>query len=359
MKKNIKNPPLSPISVPPEGLWSNLAFLPIEAVGTTWSTLRSDNICSKASDLRDMPIRVVLHEGCYEVIDGFKRLNRWMQSGFKQVPALIEQCADGLSPKRLLLESNSPKRTLCAMDEARVVNSLVEVDGLTVRAVANLLGRRKEWVIGRRSLMRLSLQSQKLLTSGRINLMVARLLTAIQAKDQDTILAAVEKHGLKMPEAQLLIQTWRSASDEEKPGLLADPLFKREQSASPGHSARLKSLEVKLTEIRNALNEFRDLVIPSDLADVEQRRLQAICASIQNQINEMAEGLEVKESVTTQTAMPADPEKVLKAITSADSLQSACGSELEHLVNDSGFASELMSALQRHNAACGSLECSG
>lgn len=291
MKKNGKKTPHGTVSHASEGLWSNLLFLPIHEIATSWRDLRYDASRVNVSDLRDMPIRVVLQDGHYEVIDGFKRLERWKQAGIEHVPVLVECCTDGLSPKRLLLEANSPKRTICPVDEARVIESMISDDGLTVRSVANILGRRKEWVIRRRSLLRLSPGARQLLASGRINLMVARLLTAISQKDQDAILAAVEKHALKMQEIQLLIQTWRTASEDERPSLLADPLFKREQQDSPSHSARLKALEAKLSAIRNALNEFQDLIIPQDLAEAEQRRLQAICSSIQNQINQMANSI--------------------------------------------------------------------
>lgn len=291
MNKSCKKTPPKPVSMASEGLWSNFLFLPVDDIGTTLSGLRSGSIRVKASDLRDMPIRVVIQDNRYEVIDGFKRLSRWKQAGIKQIPVLVERCNDGLSPKQLLLESNNPKRTLTTLDEARVINSLIEDDGLTVRTVANLLGRRKEWIIGRRSLLRLSSLAQDALSAGRINLMVSRLLTALSAEDQNAILVAIEKHGLRMRESQLLIQTWRSASDEEKPSLLADPLFKREQQCLPSHSARLKALEAKLCAIRNALDEFSNLIIPADLVEAEQRRLHAICASIQKQITQMAQGI--------------------------------------------------------------------
>ncbi len=305
MKKNGKKTHHDALAHASEGLWSNLLFLPIHEIATSWRDLRSVASRVKASELRDMPIRVVLQNGQYEVIDGFKRLDRWKQAGIGRVPALVECCADGLNPKRFLLEANSPRRTICAVDEAMVIESMITGDGLTVRCIANILGRRKEWVIGRRSLLRLSPGARQFLASGRINLMVARLLTAIGHKDQDAILATVEKHALKMREIQLLIQTWRSASDEEKPGLLADPLFKKEQQDLPSHSAKLKALEAKLSAIRNALDEFQDLIIPQDLAQAEQRRLQAICSSIQNQINQMADG--VKSEVSD--VVPVSPEK--------------------------------------------------
>ena len=296
MKKNGKKTPHGTVLHASEGLWSNLLFLPIHEIATSWRDLRSIASRVKVSELRDMPIRVVLQDGRYEVIDGFKRLERWKHAGIDRVPALVECCTDGLSPKRFLLEANSPKRTICAVDEAMVIESMITDDGLTVRSVANILGRRKEWVIGRRSLLRLSPGARQLLASGRINLMVARLLTAISHKDQDAILAAVEKHALKMREIQLLIQTWRAASDEEKPGLLADPLFKKELQDSPSHSVRLKALEAKLSALRNALDEFQDLIIPQDLAEAEQRRLQAICSSIQNQIDQMSSSIKSEVS---------------------------------------------------------------
>lgn len=300
MRKDDKKPPQSSILKASEGIWSNFLFLSIDEIRTSWSALRAGKPRVKVSDLGDMPIRVVVVDGRYEVIDGFKRLERWKQAGVKKVPALVESCGAGLA-KHLVLEANSPKRTICALDEARVINSLIVDDELTVNAVAKLLGRRKEWVVGRRSLLRLSALAQKLLETGRINLMVARLLTSLPIEDQDSVLAAIEKHGLKMRESQLLIQTWRSASAEEKPGLLADPFFKRDQPDSPSHSARLKALEVKLSAIRNALDEFSCLTIPADLAQAEQRRLQAICASIQNQITLLAKSFTTEISDSVQT----------------------------------------------------------
>lgn len=350
MNKSDKKPPQHPLPIASEGIWSKFVFLPVDVIGTSWSILRFGTTRAKASDLRDMPIRVVLQDGRYEVIDGFKRLSRWKQAGVKQVPVLVEQSGDGLSPKQLLLEANNPRRTITALDEARVVNSLIEDDGLTVRTVANLLGRRKAWIIGRRALLRLSLHAQESLSGGRINLMVARLLAAISVEEQDSLLAAIEKHGLRMRESQLLIQTWRTASDEERPGLLADPFFKRDQQDSPSHSARLKALEAKLSAIRNALDEFSSLVIPTDLADVEQRRLHAICASIKSQITQMAQGFKAECTDATPAASETHAPTDFQLLSDND--------ELESLIEDSEFYPGLLPALQCHLPSLDGLRCS-
>jgi hypothetical protein len=218
---------------------------------------------------------------------------------------------------------------------------------MTVRTVANLLGKRKEWVVGRRSLLRLSSRAQKLLESGRINLTVSRLLTALPADDQDSVLAAIEKHGLKMRESQLLIQTWRAASEEEKPGLLADPVFKREQLDSPSHSARLKALEAKLSAIRNALDEFSSLVIPADLADVEQRRLQAICASIQNQITQMSQSFTTTSSNVAPSSSATIPAVLPRPVAS---------DELENFIDECDYSRDLAVAFQCHSESSAHME---
>lgn len=364
MKKNLKNISSKPVFASPECLWSNLAFLPVDIICTTWSDLRSDILCSKASELCDLPIRVVLHNGCYEVIDGFKRLNRWKETGFKQVPVIIEQCSDDLRPKRLLLESNSPRRTLTAMDEARVIASLIKDDGMTVRSVANLLGRRREWVVGRKSLLSLTLQGQQYLASGRINLMTARLLLSVCAKDQQSILEAFDKHNLKNRELQLLIQTWRSSSDEEKPGLIADPLFKSEQRSSPSHSSRLRVLEAKLYEVQKALDEFSNLVIPDDLPDVEQRRLQAICAAIRHQINAMSNkfSVEAETVVTVSTSDKIKDGKMVRSVKTAD-YASFCSDyhkslytkQLDNIDVNDGFSRQLAPDIPNESMSCENL----
>lgn len=310
MTKFSKKPPETAVSRSPEAFWSNFLFLPIDQIGTGWSSLRDCGSRVHNTALRDLPIRVVLHDGRYEVIDGFKRLERWKQAGAATVPVLVEECTDSLSPKQLLLKSNSPQRTISPLDEARVVNSLIKDDGLTVHAVANLLGRRREWVVRRRSLTRLSVNAQLLLGNGRISLMVAQLLISLKPEDQDSILTAIDKHSLKMRESQLLIQTWRVASDSEKQSLLADPFLQRESEPAPSQSTRLKALEVKLSALRQALDEFSSMVIPGDLVEAEQRRLNAICASIQIQITQMAQSYKTKELVEPEAAavqtMPAD-----------------------------------------------------
>ncbi len=114
--------------------------LPIAHLATTLAPLRGPRT-DPASPLAPLPVRVAASEDrTYEVLDGFKRVARWIADGHTHVPAVVED-APGVVRKARLLEANAPRRTLSAMDEARVVRSLADDDQLTAPQMAKLLGR--------------------------------------------------------------------------------------------------------------------------------------------------------------------------------------------------------------------------
>ena len=138
-------------SLPMSPAAGSLCLLPLGQLRTTYAPLRPgcpqrfpDQISPQ------MPIRVVpTEEGTYEVIDGFKRLADRRQSGEPLIPVLIEPPAPTAEHKRLLLRANAPARTLTALDEARVVCSLMSEEGLSAGAIARLLDRKASWVARR------------------------------------------------------------------------------------------------------------------------------------------------------------------------------------------------------------------
>ena len=88
----------------------------------------------------------------FEVIDGFKCLERWRRDGLSRIPVVIESPRSWSEAKAALLQANAPPRTVTAMDEARVIASMVHEDGMTLSAVGRLLGRKKSWVARRHAL---------------------------------------------------------------------------------------------------------------------------------------------------------------------------------------------------------------
>ena len=101
------------------------------------------------------PARSPGGKGRYEVLDGFKRLAHWRTAGHTHVPVVVE--VDATAPvlaKVRLLEANSPRRTLSAMDEARVVHAFATNDHLSLPQIVKLSGHGRAWVERRATLGR-------------------------------------------------------------------------------------------------------------------------------------------------------------------------------------------------------------
>jgi hypothetical protein len=243
----------------------------------------------------ELPVRVArMDDGLYQVVDGFKRLERWREQGRGCVPVIVECPRSVLELKRLLLAVNAPPRTLTALDEAAVVRSLIVEDGLSVRAVAALLGRRPAWVTNRHKLAtRLAAYPSEMLARGRLRPTLAGLLATLPAKDQDALARGIERHSLSGREAATLIHAYRAGDESDRRALLHAPLLRVRPAAGSSltGSPRAESLESRLLEIRRTLLDFESFTFPGDLAPAEARRLDAIHRSIVLQLKATAQKL--------------------------------------------------------------------
>src|SRR5690606_16446146 len=130
--------------------------------------------------------------GHLEVVDGFKRLERWRGQGAQVVPVVIEGSVEPYGAKRLLLIANAPPRTLSVMDEARVMASLRHDDGLGPKSIAGLLGRKPHWVAQRLAMAAgLSPAVERRIDAGRVGPALASALVGLGSGDQEAVLAAV------------------------------------------------------------------------------------------------------------------------------------------------------------------------
>src|SRR5690348_6357576 len=99
--------------------------VPLASLRRSYARLRPGALPPRGRAGAELPVRVApTSDGGYEILDGFKRVERWRAQGHALVPVVIEPGASSTEHKRLLLCSNAPPRTLTAMDEARVVCSL-------------------------------------------------------------------------------------------------------------------------------------------------------------------------------------------------------------------------------------------
>ncbi len=270
----------------------SLCFLPNEQLRTSYAPLRPGAPQLFADRTAQLPIRVVpTEEGVYEVIDGFKRLSGWREQGHSHIPVVLEPPGSTVEHKRLLLLANSPARTLTALDEARVVCSLMNEDLLSAKAIARRLGRKLKWVACRVDIgTRLSPMAENKLARGAFGPTLAHALCALPAKDQDALLGAMQRHGLKARETLTLLYAYRVADGPDRREVLRSALgvVRAKPSPDPVSSPTAIALERRLEQIQEALVSLAGFVIPSELAPGEQRRLEARLKSVLAQLENTA-----------------------------------------------------------------------
>jgi ParB/RepB/Spo0J family partition protein len=274
-----------------------LRMVAVGDLKTSLARLRSKRP-SPCEGLTPAPIRVVPdpHEPeRYEVVDGFKRLAAMREAGMERVVVLVEPVSEGLSTKwqaaALMLVCNAPKRTLTAMDEARVVLALVEEEKLSVSRIARLLARRKSWVSKRVTVARrLAAELVQELDAGRLALSLAYALCKLRKGEQVRVYRCTASIGLCVREALRLLQAYQALDDpSDREALLHEPRsFLEPPRAS--HD-RLEPLDLcaavhkrlatyhKLVELLEEIESESPLedISPDQarLLDAERRRLEA------------------------------------------------------------------------------------
>ena len=276
-----------------------VSTIPVALLRTSFERLRSVQPRRGSSPhLRDLPLRVVAAgDGFFEIVDGFKRFARWMDEGRAAVPAVVESARSTVEQKLLLLRANAPPRTTTPMDEARVIQSLLDEDGLGLSGVAQVLGRRKPWVVRRLALAtRLAPSVERKVDQGAIGPTLAYALCALSERGQQDIVCAAERHALRQREALALVSAWRVASsDAERARLLSEPLpVVRPDPKSTSFVGPLAArLEERLARARDVLVDLASFQLRTEgLTDAERRRLEAQHRAVLDLLQQTAQALQ-------------------------------------------------------------------
>jgi ParB-like chromosome segregation protein Spo0J len=275
--------------------------VPISQIRTGLKSLRSGKKAApeRPVSLGDLPLRVVKTEdGFYEVIDGFKRLERWGASNLQDVPVMLETVS-GLDQKVALLEANRPPRTLSPMDEARVVQSLRNTEGLGPKGIAHVLGRKTPWVTTRLLMAeRLCEAVVRRVDLGEVGVTVAHALCGLDESAQEAVCETIAAHGLKGREALALVSAYRTLEHpDERRALLSAPLdaVRPSNRTATEVSALCSRLEEKLSLVRDALESVGNFLIPDEgLTSAERRRLEAEHRKVIHQLFTTAQALAVE-----------------------------------------------------------------
>jgi hypothetical protein len=275
-------------STPDARAAGTVCFLPVAALGTSYHALRPGAPKALPDDSAWLPLRVVpVGDEKYEVLDGFKRLDAWIESGESVVPVVLERPGEVAEHLRLMLRVNAPPRTITALDESRVLRKLVRDLGYTEKRAARALGHDLKWAKLRLPLdAKLSKRAQEKLADGTIGPTLAHALCPLAAEDQDELLAAIERHGVGPQKAIALIETYERGDEVDRRELLRDPLgvLKKRDEAMPQVSPRAKDLERRMVKWQRQLAEIRSFRLPNDLAPAERRRLEAVWRGLVDEV---------------------------------------------------------------------------
>lgn len=224
----------------------------VSAIGERYGALRVVNPRADEAMLRSLkkygqisPVVCALIGSGYELVDGFKRLRACRRLNQTVVKTKTVDL-NARACKAAIIQLNRSGKSITAMEEAMVLQSLYREEGLTQVEIAVLLGRHKSWVSRRISLMeRLSEQVHEDISLGLISASVGLELAKLPRGNQQETLSAVRKHRLNKRETEKLISHLQRRPRWERQVILDRPweIIQQEQPKPTGLQAKLISMQ--------------------------------------------------------------------------------------------------------------------
>ncbi len=205
--------------------------IPIEEFDLSLSGLRVMNISRIEQIEKSMrlhgqlqPVVARLHEGRYQIFDGFKRY-------YNAVDLMMDtlQCqlldVDEQQAKILLLSYNRTNQSLEAWEEAMVLKDLVETHVLDQRQLSKLTGYSRSWVSRRLSLIsRIDEQVASEIRMGSLSSSHGRALMRLPRGNQSDVARVITTWSLSSRLSDRLVDAFLEAEDEQgQRGILAHP----------------------------------------------------------------------------------------------------------------------------------------
>jgi len=181
------------------------------------------------------PVIVRVHEGGFQLIDGFKRL-------YAAEDLMMEtlQCRllviDLTQAKVLLLSYNRLHQSMEAWEEAMVLQDLQKTHSLDQRSLAQLTGYSRSWVSRRLALIgKMDEDISSEIMMGTLTSSHARALTKLPRGNQGEVARVITTFGLTSRQSDVLAEAFLKAKDEDQQRyILAHPeqILKNDQQDS-------------------------------------------------------------------------------------------------------------------------------
>jgi len=209
-----------------------------------------------ASLLRDgqlSPVVVCQLDQAQVLVDGFKRLAaaRTLR-GFSTLATRCLQ-ADRQHAKAAIYRLNLVGRAPQELEEAWIVQALVQEEGLSQVAVASLLGRHKSWVCRRLALLeKLCEEARNDLELGLLSPTAARQFVRLPRGNQTEALEAARRASLSSRELQTVVDLLLAAGTREKKHFV---LENPRQAIRQAEGSSVRAYDPRLSPAGNRVNK--------------------------------------------------------------------------------------------------------
>jgi len=157
-----------------------------------------------------------VHEGGYQLIDGFKRYYAAEDLMMKTLQCLVLEI-DLSQAKVLLLSYNRPHQSMEAWEEAMVLQDLQKAHSLDQRSLARLTGYSRSWISRRLSLIgKMDQEVSSDIMMGVLTSSHARALTRLPRGKQGEVARVIAAYRLTSRQSDALAEAFLKARNEDQ-----------------------------------------------------------------------------------------------------------------------------------------------
>lgn len=152
------------------------------------------------------PILVRAKGEGYEIVAGERRWRASRLAGLKSIPAVVREFSETEVMEIALIE-NLQREDLNPLEEAEAYDRLIKEFGATQEELAKRLGKSRPQITNTLRLLQLSSGLRQRVASGAISVGHAKVLLSVpDAKERETLGAAIAERGLSVREAEAFLK---------------------------------------------------------------------------------------------------------------------------------------------------------
>jgi ParB family transcriptional regulator, chromosome partitioning protein len=162
------------------------------------------------------PVVVRVHEGNYQIIDGFKRYASAEDLMMKSLQCHVLNI-DLTQAKVLLLSYNRPHQSMEAWEEARVLQDLRKTHSLDQSSLAQMIGYSRSWVSRRLALIdKIDESISSDIMMGVLTSSHARALTKLPRGNQGEVARVIASYRLSSRQSDTLVEAFLKAKNKDQ-----------------------------------------------------------------------------------------------------------------------------------------------